>query len=61
VVSRGAKTVRNALAAGLGITVSEALEILSRAGVRGDARAEELSVDEYLELGRRLLEATPRR
>jgi 16S rRNA A1518/A1519 N6-dimethyltransferase RsmA/KsgA/DIM1 with predicted DNA glycosylase/AP lyase activity len=41
--------------------VSEALEILSRAGVRGDARAEELSVDEYLELGRRLLEATPRR
>jgi 16S rRNA (adenine1518-N6/adenine1519-N6)-dimethyltransferase len=59
--SQRRKTVRNALAAGLGITVSEALEILSRAGVRGDARAEELSVDEYLELGRRLLEATPRR
>lgn len=45
------KTLRNSFAAGLGLSVSDALPILEQADVDAGARAETLDVDAYLRLG----------
>ena len=50
--SQRRKTVRNSLAAGLGVPVPEAAGMLEEAGIDGSLRAENLGVDEYLGLGR---------
>lgn len=49
--SQRRKTLRNSLAAGLGIPVSEASAMLAEAGIDGGRRAETLGIDEYLALG----------
>lgn len=49
--SQRRKTLRNSLAAGLGIPVSEASAMLAEAGIDGGRRAETLGVHEYLALG----------
>lgn len=46
------KTLRNSLAAGLGIAVSEASAMLEEADIDGSLRAENLEVEQYIELGR---------
>lgn len=46
------KTLRNSLAAGLGRAVSEASAMLAEAGIDGSLRAENLSVEQYIELGK---------
>ncbi|MDO8848836.1 MAG: 16S rRNA (adenine(1518)-N(6)/adenine(1519)-N(6))-dimethyltransferase RsmA [Coriobacteriia bacterium] len=46
------KTLRNSLAAGLGLAVSEASAMLEEAGIDGSLRAENLEVEQYIELGR---------
>jgi 16S rRNA (adenine1518-N6/adenine1519-N6)-dimethyltransferase len=49
--SQRRKTLRNSFAAGLGLSVSDALPILEQAEVDASARAETLDVDAYLRLG----------
>ena len=48
------KTLANALAAGLGISVAAAREAASCAGVDPGRRAETLDIKEFAELARRL-------
>ncbi len=55
--SQRRKTLRNSLAAGLGTPVSDAEAILAEAGIDGSLRAENLSVDDYVSLGRALARA----
>jgi len=45
------KTLRNSLAAGLGVAVSEASAMLDEAAIDGSLRAENLEVEQYIELG----------
>lgn len=52
--SQRRKTLRNSLAAGLGITTAEVNALLERAGLDGSRRAEQLDVNEYVRLGRAL-------
>ncbi len=52
--SQRRKTVRNSLGAGLGVAPADASVLLDAAGVDGGLRAENLSVEQYIELGRAL-------
>lgn len=52
--SQRRKTVRNSLGAGLGISPVEASALLESAGIDGSLRAENLSVEQYVEIGRAL-------
>jgi len=49
--SQRRKTLRNSLAAGLGVDTATASMILARAGIEGALRAESLDVDQFLALG----------
>ncbi len=49
--SQRRKTVRNSLAAGLGVDTATASSILGRAGIDGALRAENLDVEQFLALG----------
>lgn len=53
------KTLRNSLAAGLAVPTADALRILAEAGVDPMLRAENLSPEAYLTLGRALLASVP--
>jgi 16S rRNA (adenine1518-N6/adenine1519-N6)-dimethyltransferase len=48
------KTLANALAAGLGVSVATAREAASGAGVDPGRRAETLNIEEFAEVARRL-------
>jgi 16S rRNA (adenine1518-N6/adenine1519-N6)-dimethyltransferase len=50
------KTVRSNLRQGLGISQSEAEALLAAAGVDGDARAERLSVNDFLSISKKICE-----
>jgi 16S rRNA (adenine1518-N6/adenine1519-N6)-dimethyltransferase len=54
--SQRRKTLRNSLAAGLGINAAEATSLLEGAGIDPAARAETLDVEHFLRLGAVLLE-----
>ena len=54
--SQRRKTIRNSLAAGLGISTSEGEALLAEAGIEGSVRAETVAVSGYLDLGQALLE-----
>jgi 16S rRNA (adenine1518-N6/adenine1519-N6)-dimethyltransferase len=49
--SQRRKTVRNSLAAGMGVGAEVAAAILDRAGIDGSLRAENLDVEQFLALG----------
>jgi len=49
--SQRRKIIRNSLAAGLGLVAADAVSLLGRAGVDVSARAESLTVDDYVRLG----------
>jgi 16S rRNA (adenine1518-N6/adenine1519-N6)-dimethyltransferase len=53
--SQRRKTVRNSLGAGLGVPAASADALLQEAGIDGSLRAENLTVEEYITLGRVLL------
>lgn len=55
--SQRRKTLRNAFAAGLGVSAFEALQILDSVGIEGTLRAENLTVDQYVALGREMVRA----
>lgn len=48
------KQLRNSLAAGLGLTPAETASLLERAAVRPEARAQELSLDDWERIARRM-------
>ena len=52
--SQRRKTLRNSLAAGLGMSVAQVDVLLESAGLDGSRRAEQLDVNEYVRLGRAL-------
>ena len=54
--SQRRKTVRNSLAAGLGVATTEADQVLAAAEIDGGVRAETIGTDGYLALGRAILE-----
>lgn len=49
--SQRRKTIKNSLGAGLGLGAEQTTRLLDRAGVDVSARAESLTVDEYIRLG----------
>lgn len=53
--SQRRKTLRNSFAAGLGVSVSEATRILDSASIEGSLRAENLTVEQFVALGRALV------
>ena len=53
--SQRRKTLRNSLAAGLGVSTGEAEVVLASAGIDGSVRAESLPVEAYVALGRELV------
>jgi len=57
--SQRRKTIRNSLAAGLGILPSEASALLNAAGIDDSLRAENVGVEGYIALGRELERRVP--